>query len=123
MATTKRRERKRFIIGPANMQPGARRIITVEGRSIGLFNVNGSYYALHNRCPHMGGPLCEGPITGTAMPTEKTEFVYGMENELIRCAWHGWEFEIKSGRNLTSDKMRARTYPVTVEGDDLVLHI
>lgn len=118
-----RRARKQIVIGKADLQPGDRRIMTVEGRSIGLFNVNGTYHALHNRCPHMGGPLCEGPVTGTAMPTEKAEFIYGLENELVRCAWHGWEFEIKSGRCLSSEKVRARSYAVTVEEQTLILHI
>lgn len=118
-----RRARKQIVIGKADLPPGDKRIITVEGRSIGLFNVNGTYHALHNRCPHMGGPLCEGVVTGTAMPTDKAEFVYGMDNELVRCAWHGWEFEIKSGRCLSSEKVRVRSYPVTVEGQTLILHI
>lgn len=115
--------RKQFPIGSADLAPGEKRIIEVDGKPIGIFNVDGEYFALHNRCPHMGGNLCEGPVTGTTLQTDKTEFIYGRENELVRCGWHGWEFEIKSGRCLVDEKLRARTYSVTEENGQLVLHI
>ena len=121
---TRARKRKQFKIGKVDMlSPGERKIIEVDGKHIGIFNVKGAYYALHNRCPHMGGNLCEGPVTGTSMPVDKTEFIYGRENELVRCGWHGWEFDIRTGVYLLDDKVRARKYQVIVEGDDLVLHI
>ena len=115
--------RKHFPIGAADWQLGERRIVEVDGKRIGVFNVDGNYYALHNRCPHMAGNLCEGPVTGTTMPTDEFEFVYGREGEIVRCAWHGWEFEIASGQCLVDDRTRARTYPVTVEDGQVVVHI
>ena len=45
--------------------PGGRKIVDVAGRSIGVFNLGGEYFALRNRCPHQGGPLCEGRVWGT----------------------------------------------------------
>ena len=117
------RGKRKIPIGLANLQPGERRIIEVEGKSIGLFNVNGSYFAMHNRCPHMGGNLCEGPITGTTLFTDEIAFVYGRKNELVRCGWHGWEFDIQTGQCLVDAKLRARTYLVTRDGDELTLHI
>jgi len=117
------KNRKQHPAGSANLAPGQKRIIEVAGKSIGIFNVDGAYYALHNRCPHMGGNLCEGPVTGTTLQTDKVEFNYGRQNELVRCGWHGWEFEIKSGRCLVHDKIRARTYTVTEEDGQLILHI
>ena len=115
--------KKAYSVGKADLQPSQNRIVDVNGRSIGLFNINGEYFAMHNRCPHMGAPLCEGPITGTSIETENHEFVYGMENELVRCAWHGWEFEIKNGRCLTSSTMRARTFPISIEENEVFVHI
>ena len=115
--------RKHFPIGPANWQPGERRMVEVDGKRIGVFLVNGRYFALHNRCPHMGGNLCQGPVTGTTLPTDEFAFVYGRQGEIIRCAWHGWEFEIANGQCLIDPKIRARTYPVTVEGGQVVVHI
>lgn len=41
----------------------------------------------------------------------------------MRCAWHGWEFDLTTGRSLVDPTVRARTYPVTIEGDDLVLTV
>ena len=121
--TIQKRKRKQFAVGLADLNPGERRIVEVKGRSIGIFNVNGDYFALHNRCPHMGGNLCEGPVTGTTLHTDKTEFVYGREDELVRCGWHGWEFEIKTGQCLVHPQMRARTYEVTAVNGQLILHI
>lgn len=120
---TNRRERTKIAIGTADLQPGQRRLIQVDGKSIGLFNVAGEYFALHNRCPHMGGNLCQGPVTGTAVPTNETQFVYGMAGEIIRCGWHGWEFEIKTGQCLVDPKMRARRYEITQENGRLFIHI
>ena len=118
-----RRQRKRCVIGRADLPRGGRRLVEVDGKSIGVFNVLGAYYALHNRCPHMGGRLCEGPVTGTARTTDKYEFFYERAGEILRCGWHGWEFEIESGACLVDEKMWAKSYKVTVEDGDLVLHI
>ncbi len=102
---------------------GKRMILDLDGKSVGLFNVEGSYFALHNRCPHTGGPLCLGPITGTAQPTTGRNFEYGREGSILRCAWHGWEFEIETGLSLVDPKIRARKYPVTVEDGEVIVHI
>ena len=117
------RSRRTFPVGSADLQPGQKRIIEVDGKSIGIFNVDGNYYALHNRCPHMGGNLCEGPVTGTTLETDKVEFIYGRENELVRCGWHGWEFEIKTGICTVDAKTRARSYRVTESDGQLTIHI
>lgn len=50
--------------------------------------------------------------------------MYGQEGELIRCAWHGWEFKIATGEYLVDPKVRAKKYQVTIEnGEDVVVHI
>jgi len=91
----------------------------LDGLSIGVFNVGGRFHALHNRCPHRGGELCRGPVTGTAVLTGDYRFRYGRDGELVRCAWHGWEFEIESGRCLVDPRIRARTFPVEIEADSV----
>ena len=96
------------------LPPGARRIVQFGRRSIGVFNVAGKLYALHNGCPHKGGPLCAGKVTGTVLPTSRRDFTYGREGEILRCAYHGWEFEIATGQALADPRVRARTYPVEV---------
>ena len=107
---------KHVVCRLSELPPGARRFITVERRAIGVLNVEGQLYALRNSCPHQGAPLCEGLIKGTTLPGKPFEVVYGRENEIIKCPWHGWEFEIATGRSVFNPhKVRVRSYDVTVE--------
>jgi nitrite reductase (NADH) small subunit len=107
----------------SDVPSGAAKIVPFGNLSIGIFKLNDGYYALLNVCPHKGAALCEGPICGTTKMTDKTEFVYERAGELVRCAWHGWEFDIRTGQFLVDPAIRARRFPVTVEGDDLFIHI
>ena len=122
-AAVEPRARRFRVCAVSELEPGERVLRELNGRSIGVFNVDGRFYALHNRCPHRGGALCLGPVTGTALPTDDYRYEYGREGELVRCAWHGWEFEIASGRCLVDAKVRARTFPVERDGDDLYVLI
>lgn len=116
-------ERRHVVCAAAELPPGERRIVDVDGRTIGVFNVHGRFHALHNGCPHKGGPLCAGRITGTVLPTRDRTFAYGREGEIIRCALHGWEFDIATGRALADPRRRVRTYAVTVEDGQVVLEL
>jgi nitrite reductase/ring-hydroxylating ferredoxin subunit len=95
--------------------PGERKIVEIGGRSIGVFNVGGDFYALRNRCPHQGGPLCAGMQFGALRSHRPGEYDYSGPGEIIRCPWHGWEFEIKTGRSwFDPDRQRVRSYPATL---------
>lgn len=111
------RDRRRYeVCQVAELPPGQRRIVEIGGRSIGVFNVAGSYYALRNRCPHQGAPLCRGAITGTTLPGAVGEYPYGREGEIIRCPWHGWEFDLTTGRSVFNPhRVRVKSYPVEIE--------
>ncbi len=123
-ATDASLDRRRFRVCRENeLAPGNRVICDVDGLSVGVFNVGGRFYALHNRCPHKGGALCRGPVTGTNLATRDFRYVYGRDGEIVRCAWHGWEFEIATGRALVDPRVRARTYPVEVEEGDVYVVI
>lgn len=99
--------------------PGARRIVELEGRAIGVFNVGGTFYALRNVCPHQSGPLCRGQITGLLTATDQKNLMLSRSGEIIRCPWHGWEFDITNGRSVFNPhRLRVRSYPVTVEPAD-----
>ncbi|MDQ3866507.1 MAG: Rieske (2Fe-2S) protein [Actinomycetota bacterium] len=111
--------RRHFVCAASELAPGERVVRDLDGRSIGVFNVDGEFFALHNRCPHRGGALCLGPVTGTTLPSAAAVYVYGREGRIIRCAWHGWEFEIESGRSLVDPRVRAKTFPVVVEDGDV----
>lgn len=100
---------------------GARRVVSVGGRSIGVLNVEGRYYALRDVCPHQGAPLCSGTVGGTMLPSAPYEYVFGLEGRILRCPWHGWQFDLETGRSLFDpERVRVKTYPVAVE-DGLVV--
>ncbi|SEO04233.1 Rieske (2Fe-2S) protein [Paenibacillus sp. OV219] len=130
----------RHVIGPvAEFPTGTRRMLVVQGRPIGIFNVKGSYYALKNSCPHQGAPLCVGTVTGMTLPSAPGEYLYGREGEIVRCPWHGWEFDITTGKSIydphkclvktydvtveVEDVPEVETYPVTVESGTIVVHL
>lgn len=108
----------------AELPPGSRRIIEVDGRSIGVFNIGGDLYAIRNLCPHAGAPLCQGTIGGTMLPSEPHTYVYGLDDRLLRCPWHGWEFDLQTGRPpLNSADVTVRTYRARVEDDQVVIEL
>ncbi|MGH2459485.1 MAG: Rieske (2Fe-2S) protein [Chloroflexota bacterium] len=99
-----------------DIQPGARKIVEVAGRSIGIFNLGGEFFALRNRCPHQGGPLCEGKLWGLLEATAPGEFSFTRPGEILTCGWHGWEFDVRTGQSWCDPRrLRARAYEVRVE--------
>lgn len=103
--------------------PGGRKVVEAAGRSIGLFNVNGTFVAALNICPHEGAPVCLGRVSGTALTSSPGEFRWGREGEVLTCPWHGWEFDLLTGRALADRHKRLRLYPVTVEGETISITI
>lgn len=102
--------------------PGSRKIVNVAGRSIGVFNVQGNYFAVRNSCPHAGGPLCQGLTSGLVTSTEPGEYEYHRRGEFLRCPWHQWEFDIRTGQSwFDPGKTRVRRYDVAVKpGSELI---
>ena len=101
----------------------SRIIVNVRGRQIGVFNVKGSYYALQNHCPHQGAPVCMGDIDGTNLPSHPNEYRWGRKGEILRCPWHGWEFEISTGQSLFEPQIKLKTFVVEVEGSKIIIHL
>jgi nitrite reductase/ring-hydroxylating ferredoxin subunit len=106
----------------SDIAPGTCRIVSVRGREIGIFNLDGEYFALANRCPHAGGPLCQGRVGPLVLSDGPGHYRLTREREFLRCPWHGWEFDIRTGQSWCDPhSVRARQYKVTVEaGDSLV---
>jgi nitrite reductase/ring-hydroxylating ferredoxin subunit len=106
----------KYVIGAVeDIPPGERVIVEIAGRSVGVFNVGGEFYALRNTCPHQGGPLCQGRLTGFLMARVPGEYSYTRRGEILRCPWHGWEFDVKTGQSwFDPTQTRVRAYPVTV---------
>jgi 3-phenylpropionate/trans-cinnamate dioxygenase ferredoxin subunit len=107
---------KYVVCAVEELPPNQRRIVEIAGRSVGVFNVNGEYYALRNSCPHQGGPLCAGRVSGFLTAAVPGEYAYTRRGEILRCPWHGWEFDITTGQSwFDPQRTRVRTYPVSVE--------
>ena len=113
---------RHVVAGVGEVPPGICKLVTAKGREIGLLNVGGKFYALGNRCPHKGGPLCSGRITGLAQSGSPGDYRLIRAGEFLRCPWHGWEFEIATGQSYCDPAtMRIRQFVVTVApGDELV---
>lgn len=105
-----------YVLDEDAVPEGGRAIVNVEGREIGIYRIGGRYYAIHNYCPHMGAPLCAGAVCGTTLPSGVYRYEYGRSGEIVRCPWHGWEFDILTGKSLIDDSVRTRSYPVEVQG-------
>ena len=105
----------------ADVPPGTSTTVRAFGTTVAIFNVEGELFAVSNHCPHHGGPLCQGRISGTALPSRPYEYRYGLEGRVLTCPWHGWEFDIESGRTIFDSSVRVKTYEAWVEDDKIVL--
>jgi 3-phenylpropionate/trans-cinnamate dioxygenase ferredoxin subunit len=108
---------RRFVIGAvSDFPPGTQRIIEVNGRSVGIFNVDGSFHAILNRCPHSGAELCKGRVVGLLESDGPGHFKLDKNRKFLRCPWHGWEFELTTGQSYFDPRgVRVRHYSVDVE--------
>jgi nitrite reductase/ring-hydroxylating ferredoxin subunit len=91
-----------YVADASEIPEGARRIVTIGGREIGVFNIKGHYYALPNVCFHQGGPLCEGPVTGTLIANVNTQWKpqWVQEGEILHCPWHSMEYDMGASLKL-----------------------
>jgi nitrite reductase (NADH) small subunit len=112
--------------GPVeDFEPGTIQIVSLARRSIGIVNSGEKLYAVLNICPHEVAPVCEGRLSGTMMPCLPGEPAYGLHNRILRCPWHGYEFDLEdNGRAaFTTFKARVRLFPVTVEDGQVMVEI
>lgn len=119
-----RKRDREVVIGRADEIPvGGRKIVQVDHLSIGVFRLEDGFHAVRNYCPHQGAELCKGTVHGTYRPGPVTEFVPALAGRVLRCPWHGWEFDIVTGKGLYDERGRVTTYEVRVTptGDLVVL--
>ena len=104
------------VAAAADVPPGARIRVEVEGQGIAIFNVGGAYYGLLDRCPHMGGRLSEGVQIGLVEGAKPGCYDYARAGEIVRCPWHGWEFDIRTGKSRFDPvRWKTRTFDVDLE--------
>ena len=113
--------RRHAVCAISELPPGGRKLVEVEGRSIGLFNVHGTVVAVLNVCPHELAPVCKGRVGGTTLPSAPGEYCWGREGEILACPWHGWEFDLLTGQALADSRKRLRLFPVTSDGETLYI--
>ena len=118
-ATGERRQRRWPVARTSEIGPGECKLVEVKRHPIGIFNVNGGFVAALNVCPHELAPVCRGRVGGTTLPSAPGEYRWGREGEILACPWHGWEFDLLTGKALADQRVRLRLYPVTVEDDTI----
>ncbi len=107
---------KHVVARTAEIPPGGRKLVTVRGREIGIFNLDGEFFALFNRCPHQGAALCSGEIVSRLESALPGDYRLSRPGEMLRCPWHCWEFDIRTGQSWCEpNSVHARTFPVTTE--------
>ena len=100
----------------AELPPGARKLVRAGSRAILVLNVNGELFALSDACPHRGGSLFRGKLTGAVSSSAPGRYALARCGEILRCPWHGWEFDIRTGQSWCDPaRIRARRYTVQVE--------
>ncbi len=135
---------KHVVAAVEEIPPGGRKLVEVKGRAIVVFNLAGELFALNNRCPHRGGSLCEGKLTGLVQASVPGAYRYARRGEIIRCPWHAWEFDIRTGKSwcdparlrtkqyavsvasgaeVVEGPYAAETFPVRVEGEYVVVEV
>lgn len=115
---------REFVVAKVDDVPEGKHIIVeVQGREIGVFNIGGKYYALPNVCFHQSGPLCRGAISGTVVVNASTDWkrTWAMQGEIVVCPWHALEFHVPTGQCLAYPNRKLRSWPVRVEGTQLVV--
>jgi nitrite reductase (NADH) small subunit len=90
-----------------NLPPGGALEVEHGGRIFALFNVEGVISAIDGICPHQGGPLADGPLDGT----------------LVTCPWHGWQFDVRTGKTPLNNRLKQPVFEVKVEGRDVLVAV
>jgi len=88
-----------------DIPPGSSRIVVVAGHPVAVLHAGDGFYALENVCLHRGGPVGEGVL----------------EEFIVTCPWHGWEYDVRTGENVVNPMARLRTFRVKVEGDSVFI--
>jgi len=112
----------------ADLAEGARKIVAHEKLEIGVIRAKGQLYAYRNVCPHQGGPVCEGLLIHRVEEIIGEDRTFkGMrfsEDDLhIVCPWHGWEFDVKTGRCAADGKHGLKTFEVVEKSGEVYVRI
>jgi nitrite reductase (NADH) small subunit len=87
--------------------PGTIREFELDGKTVALANVDGKFFAINNTCLHRGGPLGQGE----------------MDAAVVTCPWHGWQYDVRTGKVAANPAVGVETYPVEVRGEDIFVDV
>ena len=82
---------------------GAVREFQVDGKTLAIANVDGKFFAINNTCLHRGGPLGQGELSG----------------KIVTCPWHGWEYDVTTGKLASNPSVGVQCYPLQIRGEDI----
>ncbi|HEX2045177.1 MAG TPA: Rieske (2Fe-2S) protein [Gaiellaceae bacterium] len=107
----------------AELDARGRLVARVGGREVGVVRdgASGALHGIRNRCPHHGGPLCLGTVQERVTGEPGRYALSG--RSVLRCPWHGWEFDLETGRCVDEPSLRAAVYPVRVEGERVLVRL
>ncbi len=91
----------------AEIKEGMGKVVEIEGTPIAIFNVRGKFYAMDNTCAHRGGPLGDGIL----------------DDNIVTCPWHGWQWDVMSGKSSFNPNVTLRTYAVEIDGTDIKISL
>lgn len=112
---------RRFVIGrPIDVPEGNRIIVNVDDREIGVYRIDGAFFALLNHCPHLGGPLCQGQLVSEVFAPVPGDVRGNSDRVFVTCPWHNWEFDVRTGQSYWNPMLRARPFAVDVERGEAV---
>jgi nitrite reductase/ring-hydroxylating ferredoxin subunit len=95
------------VAGTEDIKPGTGLVVEAGGKYLAVFNVDGTFYAIDNECVHRGGPLGEGELRGT----------------VVECPWHGWTYDVTTGRCTSNPTACVKSYRVTIDGPDVKVQL
>lgn len=87
--------------------PGKGKTCTIQGKEVGVYNIDGKIYAMENNCFHQGAPLADGRLEGT----------------IVTCPWHSWKYDVTNGRCTRDESVFMKIYPVKIEGEDIFVQM
>jgi nitrite reductase/ring-hydroxylating ferredoxin subunit len=107
----------KYVVARArDIAAGGRKLVEAKGRKLVIFNLSGEFFAVSDRCPHQGGPLSKGKLTGFVSSSEPGQYCYSRKGEVIRCPWHSWEYDVRTGKSWCDPRRtQARRFEVNIE--------
>ena len=87
------------------LKPGECKVVEADGKTLALYNVEGTFYATDNTCLHQGGPLGDGDL----------------DDKIITCPWHFWQFDVTTGENIVDPGTKVKCFKLQIERETIQL--